>query len=185
MNIEQLRTMGRVKKFDKGDFICLEQEQGNTAYLLLQGRTEVVLRSFQDNTYKMTELRPGTVFGEMSLLEDKPRNASVRATEDDTLVLEMEKDNFFEILQADSEIAWNLMNMLLTRLERMMWNANCNNILRASGYKKNVMYSRIKRLTKEQFAQILQQDTNYAYQLLRFLSGALAEMNDEVLKEAP
>lgn len=182
MNIELLRTLGNLKQFNKDEFICLENETGNTAYLLLQGKTEVIFCSFEDHTYKVAELRPGTFFGEMSLLEDKPRNASVRAAMDDTLVLEIEKANFFEILRADSGIAWNLMNMLLTRMERMMWSLNCDNILSVSGYKKNTMYLRIKRMDQKQFAQIVMQDTAYAYRLLRFLSGALAEMNEAVMK---
>ena len=94
MNIELLRTLGKVKKFNKGEFICLEKEAGNMAYLLLQGKTEVIFRSFEDNNYRVAELQPGTFFGEMSLLENKVRNASVQSTVDNTLVLEIEKSIF-------------------------------------------------------------------------------------------
>ena len=68
MNIELLRTLGKVKKFNKGEFICLEKEAGNTAYLLLQGKAEVIFRSFEDRNHKVAELHPGAFFGEMSLL---------------------------------------------------------------------------------------------------------------------
>lgn len=183
MNIELLRTLGNVKKFNKGEFICLEKEAGNTAYLLLQGKTEVIFRSFEDNNYRVAELQPGTFFGEMSLLENKVRNASVQSTVDNTLVLEIEKKHFFEILQADGEIAWNLMNTLLGRMENMMNGLRFNNIASIAGYKKNSLYLQIKKLNKEQFTQIVMQDTGYAYKLLKFLSSSLAEMNEEMLRE--
>ena len=51
MNIELLRTLGKVKKFNKGEFICLENEKGNTAYLLLQGKTDIICGSFEDNNF--------------------------------------------------------------------------------------------------------------------------------------
>ncbi len=182
MNIELLKTLGNVKKFDKGAFICLEQEVGNTAYLLLQGTAEVIFRSFEDNTYKAAELKPGAIFGEMSLLENKARNASVQATADHTLVLEIEKSHFFEILKADGDVAWNLMNTLLARMENMMSDLNLSSFLSVAGYRKNALYLQIKKLNKEQFVRIIQKDTEYAYQLLRFLSSSLAEMNEETLK---
>jgi len=41
----------------------------------------------------------------MSLLENKPRNASVVARKDDTLVLEIEKENFLSVLNTDKDVA--------------------------------------------------------------------------------
>ena len=183
MNIALLRTLGNVRKFNRDEFICIEKEVGNTAYLLLQGRAEVILRSFEDNTCRVAELKPGAFFGEMSLWENKVRNASVQATADDTLVLEIEKSNFFKILQTDNQIAWNLKNTLLTRMENMMNDLKYSNFAPIAGYKKNTLYLQIKKLDREQFNQIIMQDTDYAYKLLRFLSSSLAEMNEEMLKE--
>lgn len=102
MNIELLRSMGTLRKFQKGEFICLENEEGDTAYLLLQGYADVILGSFEDKNQRVAVLRPGTFFGEMSLLENKVRNASVQARTDDTMVLEIGKSQFFEILQANN-----------------------------------------------------------------------------------
>lgn len=183
MNIELLRTLGKVKKFNEGEFICLEKETGNTAYLLLQGKAEVIFCSFEDSNHRVAALKPGAFFGEMSLLENKVRNASVQAKVDNTLVLEIEKSNFFKILQTDSQIAWNLMNTLLTRMENMMGDLRFSSFASVAGYKKNALYLQIKKLNEEQFVQIAMTDTEYAYKLLRFLSGALAEMNEDMLKE--
>ena len=117
-------------------------------------------------------------------MENKVRNASVQAKEDHTLVLEIEKQHFFEILKADSEIAWNLLNTLLARMENMMNDLQYSNIMAVAGYKKNALYLQIKKLNKEQFTAIATQDTEYAYKLLRFLSSSLAEMNEETLRKS-
>lgn len=180
MNLELLRTMGNVKKFNQGDFICIEGEAGNTAYLLLQGYADVIIGSFGDSNQRVAVLRPGTFFGEMSLLENKVRNASVQARTDDTLVLEIEKSNFFEILQADSQLAWNLLRTLLTRMDDMMSDLRFSSYAALAGYKKNSLYVQISKLNQEQFAQITMKDPEYAYKLLRFLSSALSEMNEDM-----
>ena len=79
MNIEAFKTLGHLKQFTTGEFICTEQEAGNTAYLLLQGIVDVVRDAHLSSPESITRLKQGAVFGEMSLLENKPRNASVIA----------------------------------------------------------------------------------------------------------
>lgn len=183
MNVELLRSLGNVKKFNQGEFICLERETGNTAYLLLQGKTDIICGSFEDKNCRVAVLHPGAVFGEMSLLENKVRNASVQAAVNDTLVLEIEKSNFLSILQADSEIAWNLMNTLLARMEKMMDEMKLSCFAPIAGYRRNSFYIQLKELNREQFGQIIEQDSEYAFKLLKFLSSSLAEMNEELLRQ--
>lgn len=183
MNIELLKTLGKLKKFNKGDFICSENETGNTAYLLLQGNVDVVLGSFTDSIRTVTTLVPGTIFGEMSLLENKPRNASIIANIDNTMVLEIEKHNFLSILATDKEIGWNLLCTLLDRMEKLMLFNDLKDFVYVAGYKKNRYYVQLTKLSKEQFGAIIDKDGEYAIKLLKFLSSSLAEMNEELLKK--
>ena len=80
MNIELLKTLGKLKKYGNGDFICTENETGNTAYLLLLGDVDVVLGSFTDSIRTVTQLQPGTIFGEMSLLPSRSFSPRVTPT---------------------------------------------------------------------------------------------------------
>lgn len=182
MDINLLKTLGHVKKFDKGDFICVENEEGHTAYLLLQGNVDITLGSFTDSTKKVAQLGPGTIFGEMSLLENKPRNASVVARKNDTLVLEIEKENFLSVLNTDKEIAWNLLCTLLARAEKISQGNKVTHYKAISGYRKNNFYTQLKHMTKDQFESIIEQDGEHALKILKFLSHSLAEMNDELLQ---
>ena len=183
MNIELLKTLGKIKKYNKGNFICTENETGETAYLLLQGDVDVVLGSFTNSIRTVTQLQPGTIFGEMSLLENKPRNASVIACDDNTLVLEIEKSNFLSILTYDKEIAWNLLCTLMDRMEKLMLFNNLKDFVFVAGYKKNRYYMQLTKLSKEQFGAIIDKDGEYAIKLLKFLSSSLAEMNEELMRQ--
>ena len=183
MNIELLKTLGKLKKYGNGDFICTENETGNTAYLLLLGNVDVVLGSFTDSIRTVTQLQPGTIFGEMSLLENKPRNASIIARSDETMVLEIEKSNFLSILTTDKEIAWNLLCTLLDRMEKLMLFNDLKDFVFVAGYKKNRYYTQLTKLSKEQFGAIIDKDGEYAIKLLKFLSSSLAEMNEELLRQ--
>lgn len=182
MNIELLRKLGKLKKYNKGDFICTENETGSTAYLLLQGNVDVILGSFTDSIRTVTTLNPGTIFGEMSLLENKPRNASILANVNETMVLEIGKDNFLSILSTDKEIAWNLLCTLLDRMDKLMLFNDLKDFVYVAGYKKNRYYIQLTKLSKEQFGDIIDKDGEYAIKLLKFLSSSLAEMNEELLK---
>jgi len=184
MNIELLKTLGTVKKLNQGDFVCVENNEDNTAYLLLQGGVDVVLGSFQDASKRIASLHPGAVFGEMSLLENKPRNASVIANSDQTLVLEIEKINFLTILQSDKEVAWNLLCTLLKRTENMMSENKLVGFEAIAGYRKNNIYIQLKSLSRSQFESIIEKDGEYALKLLKFLSSSLAEMNDELMRRS-
>ncbi len=136
-------------RINKDEFVCVENEVGKTAYLLLQGRVEVLIGSFQMNTKKIAVLWPGTIFGEMSLFEGKPRNASVLAKCDDTLVLEIEKDNFLFILQSDKDIAWNLLCTLIERAEKVTRDNHLLGFATIAGFKQNSYYVQMKKLNRQ------------------------------------
>lgn len=179
MNLELLQSLGKVKKFSRGEFVCLEQEEGATAYLLLQGSVEVKLSSFRDKPKTVATLEQGVIFGEMSLLENKPRNASVVAATDQIMVLEIEKSNFLKILKSDKEIAYNLLRTLLGRMEKELDNMYRAKLAYVVEFRKNSLYQQIQSLSCEQFAAIIEKDSEYALKLLKFLSHSLAEINQK------
>jgi serine/threonine-protein kinase len=74
-------------RFSAGDAILREGDAGSTAYIVVQGRCEVVQGSGTDRR-TIRELGPGEVFGEVALFTTTTRTASVRAlTEVDVLVV--------------------------------------------------------------------------------------------------
>ena len=179
MNIEAFKTLGHLKQFTTGDIICVVKEEGDTAYLLLQGMVDIVRDAHLKSPEQIARLRPGTVFGEMSLLENKPRNASVISATDDTVVLELTKDNFLSILKYDKEIAWNLLQTLLVRTETGIKNCPFGSLAFVTDFKNNSFYIQIQKLSDEQFYEIIEHDGEYAIKLLKFLSSTLARLNED------
>ncbi len=84
-------------RYKSGEVILRENEAGDTAYIIEQGRVEII-KELDDRYVHLAYLGVGQTFGEMSMIDDKPRSATVKAVED-TLVREIHRDNFFDTLR--------------------------------------------------------------------------------------
>jgi len=177
MNVALLKTLGTVKQYNQGEFICVEKEEGETAFLLLTGSADVLLRSFGDQPKCVATLKAGTIFGEMSLLENKPRNASVVVSSSTLQALEIKKSNFLRILKFDTSLGYGLLQTLLSRMDKEMDDMYRANIAYVNKIRSDKNYQVIKALNEEQFASILQKDDQQALTLLKYLSHTLAEIN--------
>jgi CRP-like cAMP-binding protein len=66
--------------FQAGDLIIRQGEHGREGYRILKGRVEVFLER-DGRELPIGRLEGGEIFGEMAMIDDKPRSASVRALE--------------------------------------------------------------------------------------------------------
>jgi CRP-like cAMP-binding protein len=103
--------------FRPGEVICTQGEAGDSAFIILDGQADVLVESGGGSQRKVAEIRKNDVVGEMSLLCDVPRTATVAASSDVT-ALTISKDNFFRILQEFPEVSLEIMRVLARRLER-------------------------------------------------------------------
>ncbi|MFO7599420.1 MAG: cyclic nucleotide-binding domain-containing protein, partial [Candidatus Desulfacyla sp.] len=87
---------------------------GETAYIIQQGKVEVT-KQLDGKQVRLGDVSVGETFGEMSMIDDKPRSATVTALEQ-TIVREVHRDAFFESLQTDPEIAVSILKVLFERL---------------------------------------------------------------------
>jgi CRP/FNR family cyclic AMP-dependent transcriptional regulator len=106
--------MVTLREYKAGEFIFREGESAETAYVIERGRVQVT-KSLDGQDIHLAYLGVGEPFGEMSVIDDKPRSASVRAVEA-TLVREIHRGHFFHLLQTDSEMGINLLKVLFERL---------------------------------------------------------------------
>lgn len=100
--------------FKAGQVITRENEQGGTAYVIERGRVEVT-KDAEGKEIHLAYLYPGETFGEMSLIDDKPRSATVTAVED-TEVRVIPREEFFTALSTDPGVSLQLLRMLFERL---------------------------------------------------------------------
>lgn len=100
-----------------GDYIFREGDLGVEMYIVHRGRVEILKRVADgDNAEKrLAVFEQGDFFGELSLLDDQPRSASVRAIEDAILV-RINGAMFIQMLRDNPEIAVRMMRKLSRRL---------------------------------------------------------------------
>ena len=89
-----------------GDAIFTKGEMGTAMYIIAVGDVRV-----HDGDHTFAHMGTREVFGEMALFDAEPRSASVSAT-DDTLLLRLNQDDFFDLLEEHSMIARGVIQVL-------------------------------------------------------------------------
>ena len=89
---EQLDAIALVtitRRFDKDQVIILAEEEGDALFIISSGQVKVSIVSEDGREVILSLLGTGSVFGELSLLDGKPRSANVVATENTGLLAEL------------------------------------------------------------------------------------------------
>src|SRR5262249_27383695 len=97
--------------------IVAQDEPGDSMFVIASGRVKVALFGENGRELTLSELKPGDFFGEMSLLDNRPRSANVVAVDDATLLV-LTRDQFVVHLKAHPQTAINLLAELTRRLRR-------------------------------------------------------------------
>src|SRR6266571_9047447 len=103
-----------MRPFTKNETIVRQGEMGLGLYLIAKGRVKVE-RDQGGVRLQLNELGPEQFFGEMSLLDNKPRAATVTATEDSECVL-LTRDSFVKLMNKYPEIPIGMARVLAERL---------------------------------------------------------------------
>ena len=83
----------------------------------------------------------GSFFGEMSLLESKPRSATIIACSDEVTVLEVSETDFSKLLLEAASITYRLLLTLNNRLNNMLDRIEPDDKRFVFKYKKNPIYT--------------------------------------------
>ena len=101
--IAALSRLVATERFSAGELIVREGEPGDKLYLVTDGRVEVTVDGAAGRARRLAELREGDYFGEVALLRDAPRVASVRALSP-VSALVIARQPFLALLQANPEL---------------------------------------------------------------------------------
>ena len=104
--------------FKKDDVICRQGEIGSCMYCIRKGSVEVFTHYGTDQARKLAELKEGEFFGEMELIENEPRSATVVAAEDGTLLDEITENTFLDYFEQDSVKVFMILQQLSRRLRK-------------------------------------------------------------------
>ncbi len=84
-------------KYPKNKIIIQEGERASDVYYILEGSVYVT-KKMHDTFKVLTYLDKGDIFGEMGVIEDTIRSATI-ITREDTILLKFTKEEFKEILK--------------------------------------------------------------------------------------
>jgi zinc transporter ZupT len=105
------------RHFNPGDVIFNQGEDGLELYFIDKGRVQVQRKSPVGVT-ELAELTKGDVFGEMALVSDQPRTATVSAI-DHVHALSMGKADFLDLLRRSSRLQDASKKIVLERLQNL------------------------------------------------------------------
>jgi CRP-like cAMP-binding protein len=103
-----------IKIYPKENPIFAEGESGEELYIIQSGSVKIT-KVVNDNEVILAILKPGDIFGEMSLLESKPRSATAIAYENTTLMTVLRK-NFELMSTTQPQIISKLTQLLANRI---------------------------------------------------------------------
>jgi CRP/FNR family transcriptional regulator, cyclic AMP receptor protein len=101
-------------QFVAGDELCEQGEQGDAAYIILSGEAEVLVDTPRGRL-KVATLHRNDIIGEIAILCDVPRTATVVAASD-LETLRISKENFFQLVTQFPQIGVEVMAELASRL---------------------------------------------------------------------
>ena len=90
-------------------------DAGDSLYVIDEGNVKIVTVDAQGGELVINRCGPGETIGEMSLFDREPRSADVIALED-TSVLELKHDAFFDLLDQRPDLALNIIRSISSRL---------------------------------------------------------------------
>ena len=109
-SMERLAAVAGEQDFAAGQFIVRQGQVGTGLYVIQSGSVKV-LRGADE----LAHLRAGEFFGELSVIDQQPRNASVQAAEP-TAVLALASWDLLGLLDSDPQLSLNMIKSLVARI---------------------------------------------------------------------
>jgi sigma-B regulation protein RsbU (phosphoserine phosphatase) len=103
--------------FPAGHVVFEDNAPGDTLYIIKSGLVQVSKTLDNGQEHVLAELGPGEFFGEMALLEEKPRSARV-STRTSTRLLAMSRQTFNTLIERHPVVAANFLKSISARLRR-------------------------------------------------------------------
>lgn len=108
--LEQIASAMQERRYQAGASVTEEGAGGVGFFVIEEGEAEVTVGGEAKRT-----LGPGDYFGEIALLTDSPRTATITATTD-MLCYGMTAWNFRPLVESNSTIAWKLLTAMAEKM---------------------------------------------------------------------
>ncbi len=115
---EQLQTVASIctrKAYRSGTVLFREREPGATFYIVITGSVKIYTSSASGEEKILSVFQSGDSFGELSLIDGKPRSASAQTLED-SILFSLHGQEFIDVLRNNFDISMAIMRELSNRL---------------------------------------------------------------------
>ncbi len=102
--------------FEAGQALFEQGDEGDAAYIIIGGEADVIVNT-PSGPMNVAKLEHNAIVGEIAILCDVPRTATVKATSE-LVALKINKDVFFRLVMDFPQMAVEIMRELAHRLER-------------------------------------------------------------------
>lgn len=116
------------RTYEAGEVILRQDDMGDCAYIIEEGEVEILIERPDGTIHQVGTRGPGTIVGEMAIVDNAPRVATVRATKP-CKMLEITREDFAQRLKTTDPVIHMITRVILTRYRDTLTRAE---ILRAS-----------------------------------------------------
>ena len=100
-----------------GEFLFHLNDPSDSTYLILEGMVQIVVENEDDSVDVIVELGINQMVGEMGVIANAPRSASIRAS-GEVKVLRIEADTFMNLLSENPSMSLHVMRELTDKLHK-------------------------------------------------------------------
>ena len=116
-----ISSLAVTRSFPKNTLVICEGDTSDSLYVVLSGKVKVFLSDEEGKEVTLNLQGAGEYFGELAILDEAPRSASVVTTEDTKLAI-LSKAAFEQCMEQHSAIALTIMRGLARRLRELTEN---------------------------------------------------------------
>jgi CRP/FNR family cyclic AMP-dependent transcriptional regulator len=168
---------GTTKTYPKNSIVINEGDQTNAVYIILSGKVKIYVSDKDGREVILNILGPGEFFGELSLIDEAPRSASVMTLETSSLSM-ITKTSFQECIAAHPDIAMKMMHVLCQRIRSLTESVKNLALLDVYGRVARTLENRATLKDGE-----LVIDQRLTHQDIANMVGASREMVSRIMKE--
>lgn len=172
-----ISSLAVTRRFPKNTLVICEGDTSDSLYVVLSGKVKVFLSDEEGKEVTLNLQSAGEYFGELAILDEAPRSASVMTTEDTKLAI-LSRAAFEKCMEQHSTIALTIMRGLARRLRELTENVRSLALMD--------VYGRVARLLLEMSEE--QDGKNVIQQRLTqrdiaSMVGASREMVSRILRD--
>lgn len=112
-----LRALLKARELPRGSLLFRQGDAGDAMYLIESGRVRVYVVDEDGDEVTLADLARGDFFGEMAIIEGKPRAANASITEDARLA-SLSREDFHLYVQDHADVALAMVGAISDRLRR-------------------------------------------------------------------